>query len=68
MSYMTVIIKANENEDNCLTAAANTYIEDHPELVGWDLSPRWTDSDRTSVALTVPVFPQVRRRVLWDID
>lgn len=51
-----VIVRANENLDDCLQGAADAYIAEHPELAGWDLSPEWTDDDtRETVTLTVPV-------------
>lgn len=37
--------------------AAEAYIEEHPELEGWDLAPRWVggeDGQRDEIALTVP--------------
>jgi hypothetical protein len=39
--------------DDCLTAAAVDYAEKHG-LQGWDLSPRWEDSQRGTIVLTVP--------------
>lgn len=53
----TITVHANPDADDCLSAAAADYIEDHPELAGWDLSPRWADDTRETVALTVPVIP-----------
>jgi hypothetical protein len=50
----TVIVPADPNADDCLTAAAESYIAAHPDLEGWDLCPRWADEDREEVALTVP--------------
>lgn len=50
-------VPANEDEDDCLTAAASEYIEQHPDLANWDLDPRWTDdSVRETVTLTVPAW------------
>lgn len=54
---MTVTVSAakyDEDEGN-LAAAAADYAEAH-DLVGWDLSPAWGDSDRETIVLTVPVF------------
>lgn len=49
-----VTVPADEEQDDCLTAAQTAYIEAHPDLVGYDLSPRWTDADRETVTLSVP--------------
>jgi len=52
---ITVIVPADPDQDDCLTAAVEAYVAEHPELEGWDLSPRWTDDDdRETVTLTVP--------------
>jgi len=52
-----VLVPSNADEDDCLTAAADTYLLDHPELQGYDLSPRWTDDDtRESITLTIPAW------------
>lgn len=48
-------VPADPDQDDCLTAAAEGYIAEHPELQGWDLSPRWTDDrNRETVTLSVP--------------
>ena len=53
----TVTVRANADLDDCLTGAVDEYIAEHPELSGYDLTPRWTDeSDRSTVDLTVPVW------------
>lgn len=49
------LVPANPDLDDCLTGAADAYVAEHPELKGWDLSPRWTDETRETVTLTVPV-------------
>jgi hypothetical protein len=50
-----IIVPADPDLDDCLPGAAEAYIEEHPDLVGWDLKPRWTDDDsRETVTLTVP--------------
>lgn len=50
-----IIVPADPDLDDCLAGAASAYIEGHPELAGYDLSPRWVDEgERTHVALTVP--------------
>jgi|GEM_PF-2840490 len=52
-----ITVPANEDADDCLTDAAETYIATHLELKGWDLSPRWTvDETRETVTLTVPAW------------
>lgn len=40
--------------DDCLAAAAENYVEQHPEAAGWDLSPRWADEQRDEILLDVP--------------
>lgn len=42
--------------DDCLTAAANAYIARYPELLGWDLAPRWEDDQRQAITLLVPTW------------
>lgn len=54
--HVDVIVAADADADDCLTAAAEAYIEEHPDLAGWDLSPRWTDEVRETVTLTVPAW------------
>ena len=59
MSTMTkmidITVPADSDADDCLTTAVDAYVEHHPELRGWDLSPRWTDeNDRETITLTVP--------------
>ena len=54
MSRVTITVSANADHDDCLAGAAAEYIEDHPELAGYDLSPAWGDEDRETVALRVP--------------
>lgn len=53
---LTVTVRANADEDDCLTAAAATYIAAHPALKGWDLDPQWSDDTRATVDLTVPAW------------
>ena len=51
----TITVPADPDQDDCLTAAAEAYIAEHPELEGWDLDPRWEDDRmRETVVLTVP--------------
>lgn len=50
-----ITVAANADLDDCLEGAAEAYIEEHPELEGYDLAPRWTDEgSRETVILTVP--------------
>jgi hypothetical protein len=49
-----IIVPADPDQDDCLSAAAEIYIEEHPELEGYDLCPVWGDDNRETVALTVP--------------
>jgi hypothetical protein len=51
---VTVTVPADPDVDDCLAYAAAKYIAEHPELNGYDLSPRWTDDDRETITLTVP--------------
>lgn len=51
-----ITVRADADLDDCLTGAAKAYIEEHPDLAGYDLSPRWADDDREMVALTVPAW------------
>jgi hypothetical protein len=53
--HTTVTVTADPDADDCLSAAAESYIEDHPELEGYDLDPQWeNEDDRTYVVLIVP--------------
>lgn len=52
---MPTTVPADADQDDCLTAAADGYIAEHPSLRGYDLAPRWTDDDtRETVTLTIP--------------
>ncbi len=52
---ITVTVKANPDVDDCLQYAQQEYIEEHPDLDGYDLDPQWEDEDdRTYVNLSVP--------------
>ena len=53
---VTVTVRADADADDCLGAAAATYIATHPSLAGWDLEPRWSDADRETVDLTIPAW------------
>lgn len=66
MKTVTLTVQANPNLDDCLTGAAEAYIEDHPELSGYDLDPRWSDGedgDRERVTLSVPVSDDVAEAI-----
>lgn len=54
--HVTIRISSNiyEDCDDCLEAAAADFVRDRPEALGYDLSPRWGDEDRTSILLDVP--------------
>lgn len=45
-----------EDHDDCLQAAADDYVSDHPEAQGYDMNPRWADeeTDRSTILLDVP--------------
>lgn len=55
-----VTVPADPDEDNCLAAAVAAYVEDHPDLADWDLSPRWAVDEggemREAIVLTVPAW------------
>ena len=51
----TITVAADPDQDDCLMAAVDAYVAEHPEAEGWDLQPRWADDDRDTVTLTVPV-------------
>lgn len=53
---MMVVVTADQDQDDCLAAAAESYIATHPALTGWDLSPTWADASREQVTLTVPAW------------
>lgn len=53
-----ITVAANADADDCLAAAADEYIAEHPELTGWDLDPRWAADDCEEIALTVPAWAE----------
>lgn len=55
MEQIKITVPANADADDCLRAAVDAYIAEHPEAAGWDLLPRWADEDREEIVLTVPV-------------
>jgi hypothetical protein len=52
--YVDVVVPADPDMDDCLAGAEQAYLDEHRELRGYDLSPRWTDDDRETVTLSVP--------------
>lgn len=54
--HVDIIVRADADLDDCLTGAAEDYIEEYPQLRGYDLSPRWTDDTRETVTLSVPAY------------
>lgn len=65
-SYLARVVKLAKNTivrlkaapygwyDDCLAAATADYIDDHPDLKGYDLDARWEDDERDAILLTVP--------------
>lgn len=52
---IAITVDADEGQDDCLAAAEAAYIEDFPELSGYDLSPHWVnDEDRGAIVLILP--------------
>jgi hypothetical protein len=45
--------KLFEDFDDCLSAAVDHFVSEHPGAAGFALNPRW-NSDRSFVLLTVP--------------
>jgi len=57
MTVAEIIVPADPDQDDCLEAAAETYIRNYPALEGWGLAPRFaSETDRESVVLTVPYW------------
>lgn len=54
MKTITLAAETFENHDDCLAAAAAWYIDQHPELTGWDLDARWASDERDEILLSVP--------------
>jgi hypothetical protein len=56
--YITLQIDAKqyEDRDDCLAAAAADIVSDHPDTVGYDMSPRWADESRAIVLVDVPAY------------
>jgi len=58
--FVEVVVRADADEDDCLVVAEAAYVADHPELHGYDLSPRWTDeNDRETVTLVIPSWAKI---------
>jgi len=51
---ITVPAARYDDADDCLTAAADAYVDAHPDAAGYDLAPRWADDEREHIALDVP--------------
>jgi hypothetical protein len=64
----TIQVPCDPDQDDCLQAAQEAYLEDHPELAGWDLNPQWGNEDRSTVALTIPTWHLVEWYKLHDAD
>ena len=56
MDKIAISVRADADQDDCLAAAEQEYISEHPELSGYDLDPRWGDGDRETVVLAVPAW------------
>lgn len=41
--------------DDSLQAAADDYVSEHLETEGYDMNPRWSDDERETILLDVPV-------------
>lgn len=63
-AIITVSSKRYEDCDDCLAAAAADYIASHPDLRGWDLSPRWGGEGRETIQLTVPTWALASKEVV----
>jgi hypothetical protein len=56
MKHVEITVRANPDLDDCLAGAAKEYVEEYPQLRGYDLSPRWTDETRETVTLSIPSY------------
>lgn len=57
MKTITVSAKQYEDHDDCLRAASDDYVSEHPETKGYDLNPRWVggeEGEREEITLDVP--------------
>lgn len=53
VTEITVSSKGYEDEDDCLSAAAQDYAEEHG-LASWQVEARWADdANREEIVLTV---------------
>jgi hypothetical protein len=54
--FITIEISAKQYEDydDCLAAATDDYVSEHPEAEGYDMDARWSDDDRDVILLDVP--------------
>jgi hypothetical protein len=73
MKTTTIRVAVDEDQDDCLTAAVEAYLAEHPEAEGWDLRPRWDggeDGEREAILLDVPAEQHVAAMISdgWDED
>jgi hypothetical protein len=69
MKMITVSAKQYEDTDDCLRAAADDYVSEHPEAAGYDLNARWVggdDGERAEIALDVPGDDSVVVEIMPD--
>lgn len=52
MQTIPIIVPA----DGSLIQSAETYINTHPSLEGYNLNPQWADESRETVVLEVPIW------------
>jgi hypothetical protein len=64
---ITVDAAQYQDSDDCLAAAAADMAAERG-LEGWDLAPRWADSERTRIELTVPDRTADMCAALVDLD
>jgi hypothetical protein len=64
--HRTITVAAARYADaaDSLPAAADAYVEAHPDAAGYDLAPRWADDERDRIALDVPGPSRARLRAL----
>lgn len=63
-----IVVPANPDLDDCLAGAAEAYVADHPDLEGYDLAPRWTDSSRDHVTLIIPRWFAADHGMLAELE
>ncbi len=52
---LTMAAKRYEDHDDCL-AAAEAEVKKRYGLEGWNLDARWSDNQRDTILLTVPLY------------